>query len=124
MSPRSSRSSPPTARRSSRAASTSSTAAPFPRSDSPTSAPLRPSPSDGPGIFGLPPEDTLADQELDQGLRAVAAPVHDRSGAVIAAADIAASAGMRSLDELRAMVPRLRECATGIESDPHRVAGP
>uniref|UniRef100_A0AAU3GMD1 Glycerol operon regulatory protein n=1 Tax=Streptomyces sp. NBC_01401 TaxID=2903854 RepID=A0AAU3GMD1_9ACTN len=66
----------------------------------------------------------LADQELNQGLRAVAAPVHDRSGAVIAAANIAASAGMRSLDELRAMVPRLRECATAIETDLHRVAGP
>ncbi|MFJ4835828.1 IclR family transcriptional regulator C-terminal domain-containing protein [Streptomyces sp. NPDC088747] len=66
----------------------------------------------------------VADQELNQGLRAVAAPVHDRSGAVIAAANIAVSAGMRSLDELRDMVPRLQACAADIETDLHLVAGP
>lgn len=66
----------------------------------------------------------VADQELNSGLRAVAVPVRDRDGAVIAAANIAASAGMRSLEELRDMVPRLQECATAIENDLHLVAGP
>ncbi|KAA9165492.1 helix-turn-helix domain-containing protein [Amycolatopsis acidicola] len=66
----------------------------------------------------------LADQELNRGLRAVAVPVRDRTGAVIAAANIAVSAGLRSLEELRAMVPRLRECAAAIEKDLHLVDGP
>lgn len=66
----------------------------------------------------------VADQELNRGLRAVAVPVRDREGTVIAAANIAVSAGMRSLEELRDMVPRLRECATAIEADLHLVDGP
>ncbi|MFS8197806.1 IclR family transcriptional regulator C-terminal domain-containing protein [Streptomyces sp. CWNU-52B] len=66
----------------------------------------------------------IADQELNQGLRAVAVPVHDRSGAVIAAANVAVGAGMRSLEELRALVPRLQECAAGIETDLQLVTGP
>ncbi|WP_399890947.1 IclR family transcriptional regulator C-terminal domain-containing protein [Streptomyces sp. BBFR51] len=66
----------------------------------------------------------VADQELNQGLRAVAVPVRNRSGAVIAAANIAVGAGMRGLDELRAMVPRLQTCAAGIEADLQLVAGP
>ncbi|MCW5250333.1 MULTISPECIES: IclR family transcriptional regulator domain-containing protein [unclassified Streptomyces] len=66
----------------------------------------------------------VADRELNQSLRAVAVPVHDRSGVPIAAANIAASTGTRTLDELRAMVPRLRQCATGIETDLRLVSGP
>ncbi|MEZ7006225.1 IclR family transcriptional regulator C-terminal domain-containing protein [Streptomyces sp. AD55] len=66
----------------------------------------------------------VADQELNQSLRAVAVPVHDRSGVPIAAANIAASTGTRTLDELHAMVPRLRECAVGIETDLRLVSGP
>ncbi|WP_069812421.1 IclR family transcriptional regulator domain-containing protein [Streptomyces sp. TP-A0874] len=66
----------------------------------------------------------IADKELNQSLRAVAVPVHDRSGALIAAANIAASTGTRTLDELRDMVPRLRQCAAGIEADLRLVASP
>jgi IclR family pca regulon transcriptional regulator len=66
----------------------------------------------------------VADQELNSGLRAVAVPVRDRAGHVIAAANIAASAGMRSLGELRDLVPRLQACASAIERDLHLVAGP
>jgi IclR family pca regulon transcriptional regulator len=66
----------------------------------------------------------VADKELNQSLRAVAVPVRDRSGTVIAAANIAASTGTRALADLRAMVPRLQVCATGIESDLRLVSGP
>ncbi|GGL11622.1 IclR family transcriptional regulator domain-containing protein [Nocardia jinanensis] len=66
----------------------------------------------------------IADQELNSGLRAVAVPVRDRAGTVIAAANIAVSAGVRSLEELRNMVPRLQECATAIEADLHLIDGP
>lgn len=66
----------------------------------------------------------LADQELNSSLRAVAVPVRDQAGAVIAAANIAVSAGMRSLEQLRDMVPRLQECAAAIEADLHLVEGP
>ncbi len=66
----------------------------------------------------------LADQELNSGLRAVAVPVRDRAGNVIAAANIAVSAGMRSLEELRDMVPRLQQCAAAVEADLQLVGGP
>lgn len=65
----------------------------------------------------------IADQELNLGLRALAVPVRDHSGAVIAAANIAVSAGMRTLEELREMVPRLQECAAAIERDLQLVSG-
>jgi IclR family pca regulon transcriptional regulator len=66
----------------------------------------------------------VADQELNPGLRAVAAPVRDREGKVIAAANIAASTGSCSLQRLRDMVPRLQDCAAAIERDLHLVGGP
>jgi IclR family pca regulon transcriptional regulator len=66
----------------------------------------------------------LQDQELNRGLRAVAVPVRDRSGKVIAAANIAATGGTTSLQQLRDMVPRLLECAAAIEDDLHLVEGP
>jgi IclR family pca regulon transcriptional regulator len=66
----------------------------------------------------------IQDQELNRGLRAVAAPVRDRDGTVIAAANIAASVGSCTLEQLRNMLPRLQECAAAIERDLHLVAGP
>lgn len=66
----------------------------------------------------------ISDQELNPGLRALAAPVRDRDGKVIAAANIAASTGSCSLQRLRDMVPRLQEGAAAIERDWHLVSGP
>ena len=43
----------------------------------------------------------LVDQELEIGLRSIAAPLHDRHGRVIAAVNVAGSAGTASLERLR-----------------------
>jgi IclR family pca regulon transcriptional regulator len=65
----------------------------------------------------------LADQELSVGLRAIAAPVRDVDGRVVAAANIATSVATGTSDDLRAMLPRLRECAEAIERDLGLVTG-
>lgn len=59
----------------------------------------------------------LADQELSIGLRAIAAPVRDRDGTVVAAANIATSVATGGLEALAAMRPRLQACARAIEDD-------
>ena len=43
----------------------------------------------------------LVDQELEDGVRSVAAPLRDRSGRAIAAINVSTHAGRVSLDELR-----------------------
>ncbi|MBB2975723.1 IclR family pca regulon transcriptional regulator [Microbacterium endophyticum] len=57
----------------------------------------------------------LVDGELETGLRSIAAPVFDRSGAVVAAINISASAAGCSLEQLRDIyAPALRETADAI----------
>jgi IclR family pca regulon transcriptional regulator len=60
----------------------------------------------------------LVDQELEEGLRSVAAPIRDRSGATIAAANLSAHASRRSIDAVRRLlVPPLLATVARIEAD-------
>jgi IclR family pca regulon transcriptional regulator len=61
---------------------------------------------------------SIVDQELEEGLRSVAVPVHDAGGVVIAAVNISTHAARRTLDEVRTdLVPHLRVTAECIERD-------
>ncbi|NEY36995.1 helix-turn-helix domain-containing protein, partial [Streptomyces sp. PRKS01-65] len=65
----------------------------------------------------------LTDEELEEGLRSIAVPVRDGTGAVVAGVNVAMHAARRSLREcVDDILPALRETATGIEAD-LRVAG-
>ncbi|MER6346782.1 IclR family transcriptional regulator domain-containing protein [Streptomyces sp. NPDC001595] len=65
----------------------------------------------------------LVDEELEVGLRSIAVPVRDRSGTVVAAANVAMHASHRTADACVAEVlPELRAAVTGIEADLH-IAG-
>jgi IclR family pca regulon transcriptional regulator len=72
----------------------------------------------------------LVDQELEEGLRSVAAPVRDRDGEVVAAVNIAVHAGRNSVDSVRRdLLPPLLATVARIEADlritnPGRVADP
>jgi IclR family pca regulon transcriptional regulator len=58
----------------------------------------------------------LVDQELEIGLRSVAAPLHDRSGRAVAAMNISTQAGRVSLATMRSeFVPRLSAAAAEID---------
>jgi len=60
----------------------------------------------------------VVDQELEAGLRSVAAPVHDRTGATVAAINISVHASRTTLDGIRRkLVPPLRAAAAAIERD-------
>ncbi|MGC9668639.1 IclR family transcriptional regulator domain-containing protein [Planosporangium sp. 12N6] len=60
----------------------------------------------------------IVDQELEEGLRAVAAPVRDRRGRTIAAINISASAGRWTPERIRRdLVPPLVATAARIEAD-------
>jgi IclR family transcriptional regulator, pca regulon regulatory protein len=60
----------------------------------------------------------LVDQELEEGLRSVAAPIHDGDGQVIAAVNVSAHASRRSLDDIRRdLLPPLLATARAIEQD-------
>lgn len=60
----------------------------------------------------------LVDQELEEGLRAVAAPIRDRAGRVIAAVNISAHASRTSLEQMRrSFVPPLLAAAARISAD-------
>jgi IclR family transcriptional regulator, pca regulon regulatory protein len=67
----------------------------------------------------------LVDQELEDGLRAVAAPLRDRTGRTIAAVNVSAAASRRSLEAIRRdLVPPLLATAARIEADlPSRGSG-
>jgi IclR family transcriptional regulator, pca regulon regulatory protein len=66
----------------------------------------------------------LVDQELEEGLRSVAAPIRDRSGHVIAAVNVSAHASRTSKEAMRReLVPPLLAAAARIEAD-LRVANP
>ncbi|WP_328430363.1 IclR family transcriptional regulator domain-containing protein [Streptomyces sp. NBC_00443] len=72
----------------------------------------------------------VVDQELEEGLRSVAAPVRDRDGEVVAAVNIAVHAGRNSVDSVRSdLLPHLLATVAGIENDltitnPGRAASP
>ncbi|GAA3853415.1 IclR family transcriptional regulator C-terminal domain-containing protein [Saccharothrix violaceirubra] len=60
----------------------------------------------------------LADQELEEGLRSVAAPVRDRAGRVVAAVNVSTHAARTTLERARAeLVPPLLDCAGLISAD-------
>jgi IclR family pca regulon transcriptional regulator len=60
----------------------------------------------------------LVDQELEAGLRSIAAPIHDRAGHVVAAVNVSSHASRTSLDEIRAgLLPPLLDTARAIERD-------
>ncbi len=60
----------------------------------------------------------LVDQELEEGLRALAAPIHDEHGHVIAAANVAVHASRWTIDAIRGdLLPRLLEATAAIDVD-------
>ncbi|MDQ4114912.1 MAG: helix-turn-helix domain-containing protein [Actinomycetota bacterium] len=60
----------------------------------------------------------LVDQELDDGLRGLAVPVHDRSGAVVAALNVSVQMTGATTEQLtEKYVPRLRQAAAAAEAD-------
>jgi IclR family pca regulon transcriptional regulator len=60
----------------------------------------------------------IVDQELEEGLRSVAAPVRDHTGTVVAAINIAVHASRNSVDSIRRnLVPQLLDAASAIEAD-------
>ena len=65
----------------------------------------------------------LVDQELEEGLRSVAAPIRDRSGRTIAAVNVSAHASRASKDTVRrVLLPPLLATAERIEADLRRTA--
>jgi IclR family pca regulon transcriptional regulator len=60
----------------------------------------------------------IVDQELEAGLRSVAAPIHDRTGTTIAAINVSANATRTDLDDIRTtLLPPLLATAQAIERD-------
>lgn len=60
----------------------------------------------------------LLDQELESGVRSIAAPVHDRNGGVLAACNVSAHASRCTLDELRRdVLSQLLETVGQIDED-------
>ena len=60
----------------------------------------------------------IVDQELEDGLRAVAAPLHDRDGRVVAAMNISTHSSRMSLAQMRSdLLPALLATAGRIEGD-------
>lgn len=67
----------------------------------------------------------MVDQELEEGLRSVAAPVRDATGKVVAAINVAVNASRRSADDVtNHVVPLLVATAEEIEKDLSDVPGP
>ena len=68
----------------------------------------------------------IVDQELEEGLRAVAAPIRDRSGRTVAAVNISAHASRTPVEAVRrTLLPPLLATAARIEADlPARLPGP
>jgi IclR family transcriptional regulator, pca regulon regulatory protein len=66
----------------------------------------------------------IVDQELEEGLRAVAAPIRDRAGAVIGAANVSVHASRNSVESIRRdLLPHLLATVTKIDAD-LRIANP
>ncbi|MFF0013958.1 IclR family transcriptional regulator C-terminal domain-containing protein [Streptomyces sp. NPDC005374] len=67
----------------------------------------------------------LVDQELEEGLRSIAAPVRGRDGEVVAAVNIPVQAGRTTLAAVRRdLLPALLETVAGIEADLRVATGP
>ncbi|KRD17425.1 MULTISPECIES: helix-turn-helix domain-containing protein [unclassified Streptomyces] len=65
----------------------------------------------------------LADEELEQGVRAIAVPIHDRAGRTVAALNAATHVARRTAEEcVRDVLPALRSTASRIEADLHTAA--
>ncbi|MGW5556506.1 IclR family transcriptional regulator domain-containing protein [Micromonospora sp. NPDC003944] len=66
----------------------------------------------------------IVDQELEEGLRSVAAPIRDGNGGVVAAVNIPVHASRNSIDSIRRdLVPALVAAASRIEADLRLVPG-
>lgn len=60
---------------------------------------------------------SVVDQELEEGLRSVAVPVRDKSGAVVAALTVCANSSRVGIDEMVAdFLPTMREAAAGLSA--------
>jgi IclR family pca regulon transcriptional regulator len=60
----------------------------------------------------------VVDEELEEGLRSAAAPIHDRAGRVVAALNVSAHASRTSVDSMRrVLVPALLAAAARISAD-------
>jgi len=58
----------------------------------------------------------IVDEELELGLRSIAVPLHDRSGAVVAAINVSTQSARMSVDEMRRdFLPLLKHAAVRIE---------
>jgi IclR family transcriptional regulator, pca regulon regulatory protein len=57
----------------------------------------------------------LVNQELEEGLVAIAVPVHNRSGHVRAAINLSTHVGRKSIEDMRELVPRVQQAAADIE---------
>jgi IclR family pca regulon transcriptional regulator len=67
----------------------------------------------------------LVDQELEEGLRSIAAPIRDRAGQVVAAVNLSSHASRTTLESARRnLLPPLLTTAQRIETDLHGVAKP
>jgi IclR family pca regulon transcriptional regulator len=65
----------------------------------------------------------FVDQELEEGLRSIAAPIRDRAGHVVAAVNVSAHASRASTDDVqRVLLPPLLATAQRIEADLRDVA--
>jgi IclR family pca regulon transcriptional regulator len=61
---------------------------------------------------------SIVDQELEEGLRSIAAPVRDRSGTVVAAVNVSMHASRNSVESMRRrLLPALLTATAGIETD-------
>ena len=64
---------------------------------------------------------SLVDQELENGLRSLAVPLHDRAGTVVAAVNVGTHAARTTRAAmLRQFLPALRDTAAAIRRDMHR----
>lgn len=60
----------------------------------------------------------MVDQELEEGLRSIAAPIRDRSGRTVAAVNVSTHASRTTLEQVRrALLPPLLAAASKIEAD-------
>jgi IclR family transcriptional regulator, pca regulon regulatory protein len=67
----------------------------------------------------------LVDQEFEEGLRALAAPIHDEAGAVIAAINVAVHASRWSIEAIHDdLLPRLLRATAAIEADLRNAPAP
>ncbi|MCQ9180948.1 helix-turn-helix domain-containing protein [Streptomyces sp. IBSBF 2953] len=66
---------------------------------------------------------TLTDEELERGVRAIAVPIRDRTGRVIAALNASTHVARRTAEEcVNDILPALRSTASRIETDLHTAA--